>query len=105
MQADDGEREIEGSLRNRRQGYFPIIQPFSAIPEGKLWSAREAKRKSHSFISIRGPLLFFLPDLWSQHTVAEHTHTHRVAKGNRRTLGGLRISQRYIGLQKVLKST
>jgi len=91
VQADDGEREIEGSLRNRRQGYFPIIQPFSAIPEGKLWSAREAKRKSHSFISIRRPLLFFPPrTVVPTHSGRTHTHTHTVAKGNRRTLGGLR---------------
>ncbi len=88
------EREIEGSLRNMRQGYFPITQPFSAIPEGKLWSAREAKRKSHSFISIRG-LFCFSSQACGPYTCT-HAHTEknlekcRVAKGNGKTLGEIR---------------
>lgn len=99
------EREIEGSLWNRRQGYFPIIQPFSAIPEGKLWSAREAKRKSHSFISIRG-LFCFSSQACGPYTQWQNTHTqrktyktYRVANG--RALGELRKPQRYNGPQKV----
>ncbi len=66
-----------------RQGYFPIIQPFSAIPEGKIWRAREAKRKSHSFISIRGLFCFSSqacgPYKQWQNT---HMHTHTCAHTN-----------------------
>ncbi len=66
-----------------RQGYFPIIQPFSAIPEGKIWRAREAKRKSHSFISIRGLYCFSSqacgPYKQWQNT---HMHTHTCAHTN-----------------------
>lgn len=83
MQAKDGERErevqrekeIKGSLWNRRQEYLQLFRFSRCYPTGQALEHKRAGGKSRTRLLVLGASSVFPPGSWSPHRTHTHTQT------------------------------